>query len=495
MQIGVTMDMDKTEIPSVLLLVMDAVRADHLSCYGYHRRTTPNIDWLANQGVLFENAFSAAEWSYPSHASIFTGKYPSFHGTLGKDIRLHKENITLAEILNLNGYHTIGITSNLLLSPSNGFDKGFQKYMVLDTPFRSSGFLQQCYKNLARTLTYGPDWFTYRNISNIKKLLSNHTGKHPFFLFTNLYNCHAPYDPPRPFKRRFCSSLHEPPLYLMEYIADKIFGHTGERIEGSQLDIRKLNRIASDDGQYEFMAKEFQVSENEWSIIKSWYDGSISYLDHRIGELVNFLHKTGIFDNTLLIITSDHGENFGEHGLASHQFCLYDTLLHVPLIMVHPEIIPKREKIPSLVSTTDILPTILDALKMRGNKSDIQGRSLYPFEDQKFHDFICAECGETLRNPSAEFELIAPKLEQIDKAAKCVRTDSHKYILYQDGKEELYNVQKDPLEEKNIASENPDNVGRLRKLLENTLDMSYFGPVDMKENKELEKRLRALGYM
>lgn len=493
--------MEKGKMPNVILIVMDAVRADHLSSYGYHRKTSPNIDMLAKQGVLYENAFSAAEWSYPSHASIFTGKYPSFHKTLGKDISLHKENTTIAEILNLNGYQTIGITSNILLSPVNGFSKGFQKYVVLDTPYRSFKFIKQSPKDFIRTLIYGLDWYTYRNIEMIKRFLDKHAEKKPFFLFSNLYNCHAPYDPPRPFKKRFYSSLNEPMFYVMEWLSNKIFGNTGEKIRDEELDVRKLNRIADDDGQYSFMAKELEVTEREWEVVKAWYDGGIAYLDYRIGELIDFLHDKGLFDNTLLIITSDHGENFGEHGLASHQFCLYDSLLHVPLIMVYHNIIPKGRRISTLVSTVDIFPTILDILNIVGYKNDIQGRSLFPFKDQKIHDHICAECGESVTNiPTdwVQFQQLRPKLRTHDKGSKCLRTESYKYILSSDQKEELYNIQEDPLEETNIACKYPEKLEYFRKQLENTIDISFFGPKEFpsrKESKEIVSRLQALGYI
>lgn len=493
--------MEKSETPNVILIVADTVRADHLSCYGYNRKTSPNIDALVKQGVLYENVFSAAEWSYPSHASIFTGKYPSFHRTLGKDLCLHRENSTIAEILNLKGYQTIGITSNILLSPENGFSKGFQKYVVLDTPYRSFKFMKQSPKDFIRTLIYGLDWYTYRNIEMIKRFLDECSEKKPFFLFSNLYGCHAPYDPPRPFKKRFCSSLNEPMLYIIEWLSNKILGNTGERIHDKELDVRKLNRISDDDGQYSFMAKEVEVTEKEWEIVKAWYDGCIAYLDYRIGELVDFLHEKELFDNTLLIITSDHGENFGEHGLASHQFCLYDSLLHVPLVMVHPNIIPKGRKISSLVSTIDILPTILDILNIAKYNNDIQGKSLFPFNDQKIHDYICAECGESVTNiPTdwVQFKRLRPKLKTYDKGSKCLRTESYKYILSSDQKEELYNVYEDPLEETNIANKYPEKVKCFRKQLENTIDISFFGPKEFparKESKEIVSRLQALGYI
>ncbi|MCK4478502.1 sulfatase [Candidatus Bathyarchaeota archaeon] len=487
---------EKERMPNIILIVADTVRVDHLSCCGYHRKTSPNIDRLAKKGVLFENAFATAEWSPPSHASIFTGKYPSYHKTMGRQISLNRENITLAEILNWNGYQTIGVSSNGLLNVTSGFTKGFQEYFDLSVPYKSFRFVKESPKDVIRTLIYGLDWWTYRNVEKIKSLLNKWNKKKPFFLFTNLFCCHAPHDPPRPFKKRFCSSLEEPKLYLTELLLSKICGHTGERMRGRNSDVRRLNRLASDDGQYHFMANEFQVSEEEWEIVKSWYDGAISYLDYRIGELVDFLCDKGIFEDTLLIILSDHGENFGDHGLASHQFCLYDSLIHVPLIMVYPDVIPRGKRISNLASLADVFPTVLDILKIKGFRDRIQGKSLLPFKDQKVHDFVCAESGETLRNSPPEFKLIIPKLEQIDEAAKCVRTQSHKYILYRDGKEELYNIQSDPFEKVDIAGEHPKIKDNLRKLLKSTLDLSYFGPVHpRKESEEIEKRLRALGYI
>ena len=477
---------------------MDAVRADHLSCYGYHRKTSPNIDRLAKEGVLFERVFSTAEWSYPSHASIFTGKYPSYHKTLGKDIYLHKENTTIAEILSRNGYQTIGVSGNDLLSPINGFSKGFQKYFVFDIPPKIQSafrFIKQSPKDFARTFIYGRDGYTYRNINKVKDFLKNCKKEEPFFLFTNIYNCHAPYNPPRPFKKDFCNSLSVPPFYITEFFFHMIFGHPGGKIPG--FDVRKLNRIANERGQYSFIAGELQVSEEEWEVVKSWYDGEISYLDYRIGELIDFLKRKGIFENTLLIITSDHGENFGEHGLASHQFCLYDSLIHVPLIMVYPNVIPRGTKISNLASHIDIFPTILDLLSIKEYRHGVQGKSLFPFEDRKIHDFICAECGESVRSRLVGSTL-SPKLKAYDQGYKCLRTEQYKYIISADQKEELYNIEKDPLEKVNITGKYPDKTKYFKKQLENTIDISFFGPKEFpatKEREEIIKRLRSLGYI
>lgn len=488
-----------TKLPNIILVVMDAARADHLSCYGYHRKTSPNIDTLAGEGVLFENAFSAAEWSYPSHASIFTGKYPSGHRTLGKDIYLHKENTTVAETLAQNKYVTIGLSGNNLLSPTNGFSRGFQKYFVFDISHEYASvfrFVRQSPKDFARTVIYGFDGYTHRNIARIKALLGNGKRQEPFFLFTNLYNCHAPYDPPRPFKKHFCDHLNRPP-FMMEIVSRMLLGYSGESIPG--LDTRKLKLIADDRGQYSFMARELDVTKDEWEVVKSWYDGEILYLDSCIGELVGFLRSEGIFENTLLILTSDHGESFGEHGLASHQFGLYDNLIHVPLILVYPDIIPRRRRIPSLVSHVDIFPTILDLLNIKRYRRGIPGRSLSPFEDRRIHDYVCAECGESVRSRLVgHHSLLSSKLKPYDMGYKCLRTSLYKYVISADRKEQLYNIKQDPSEKTNIAREHPDKTESFRKQLENTIDISFFGPKEFpatKDRDEILKKLRLLGYI
>src|SRR5208282_5095737 len=121
-----------TSNPNVVLIVMDTARADHFSCYGYGRKTTPEIDKIAEKGTLFDNAFSAAEWSPSSHASIFTGKYPSHHRTMGRNIFLEKDNATIANILDVHGYETIGVSTNSIVSAKTGFGRGFQDYVELN---------------------------------------------------------------------------------------------------------------------------------------------------------------------------------------------------------------------------------------------------------------------------------------------------------------------------------------------------------------------------
>jgi len=519
--------------PNVILIAMDTVRADHLSCYGYHRKTSPNIDKIAEEGVLFENAFTTGTWSPSSHASIFTGKYPSYHRTLGRNVYLRRGNKTIAEILAANGYRTIGISNCILLHVGTGFERGFQKfvepfgYFVLPPEFhRRSGTLSMLLelalrspKDFVKNLVYGPDQLNAYTNRVIKSLIKgDRARKKPFFMFINYFNCHAPYDPPRPFKGRFCSGFEEPQLFFVEYMLEKMLGKSCERIVGRDLNTQKLEYIAnSATVHFSFIAGELQISEKEWEVVRSWYDGEIAYLDSCLGELLNFIQDEGIFDNTVIIITADHGENFGEHGLARHRFGLYDSLLHVPLIISHPSLASGRIRHKGTVSTIDILPTILSLCGL-GASDDIQGKTLFPFEERKIHNFVCAECGELETdwawalakhgarvgasesvNAKLRSSDLALKLRSIDMGSKCIRNEEFKYIFSPIGRDELYDIASDPTEKNNIIHERPDEAKYLRSQLERMLDITYFGPkktaYSEKEKAETENRLMALGYM
>lgn len=494
--------------PNVILIVMDTVRADHLSTYGYARKTSPNIDKIAKEGVMFENAFSAAPWSPPSHASIFTGKYPSHHGTLGKNVFLNKDSIVLAEILSLNGYKTIGINSCEMIGSKSGLNRGFQEYIeTYEMPdyiiplariIPNLKPIVDMFRCIKGKMIYGQDKYTCETNEIVKRWIKrNFDGnKNPFFLFVNYFNCHPTYNPPRYFKKKFVEDFDRSRLYLKELLYN-FFGKTTERIANSNLNIRKLHYIAKIYGAYSFMAKELQVSKEEWEVIKAWYDGEISYLDYRIGELVDFLDKENIYDNTLLIITADHGENFGDHNLAGHFFCVYDSLLHVPLVLRYPDLIQKGKRMSNLASTVDIFPTVLDVLGVTNGPKDIQGASLYPFEDREIHNFVCAELGKSITSID-EIRSVPQsfKLKKLDRGLKCIRTKEYKYILSSEGKEELYDVKNDPSEEINISAAYPNKTKYLKKQLEKALDISYYGPEEYlaKERAEILDRLRRLGY-
>lgn len=486
--------------PNVILIVMDTARADHLSCYGYSRKTTPNIDKIARQGVLFENAFSTAPWTPPSHASIFTGKYPSHHKTFGRNVQFKNQDTSLAQILSSNGYRCIGVTSSPLLGLGSGFETGFHEYVEMsDEHFLSNLSSARLWtKDIIRTIIFGPDKSSYKVTELVKGLLKKHCRERaPFFLFVNYLGCHVPYDPPRPFKGRFCDNFNESRLYIKEFFLKKMLRRTSETVSDQDLDIQRLQWIASGKGGVLFSMKKSFVSEKEWEIVKLWYDGEIAYLDFLIGDLVDFLRDSDLFDNTLMIITSDHGENFGEHGLAGHALCVYDSVLHVPLIVSFPSLIIEEKRIRNLVSIVDIFPTILDVAGVKFGEK-ISGKSLLPFEERKMHGFICAEYAGLHFMHAFGTRTGSLELDRIDKGCKCIRNPVYKYIITKDPsseKEELFNVLRDPFEQVNVIAEYPDEAQHLKEQLQNVLDLSYFGPPELPDNHRMMDRLRALGYL
>jgi arylsulfatase A-like enzyme len=489
----------KQRHPNIILIVMDTARADHLSCYGYHRKTTPNIDEIAKHGVLYQNAFTPAPWTPPSHASIFTGKYPSHHKTIGKDVSFNTENTSLAEILGEHGYHTVGITCCQILGPGSNFEKGFSEYVELkERVLGNSKFRRLLLKEVIRKFIHGRDACTGMATEVIKNFLRNRQ-KRPLFLFVNYFTCHTPYEPPRPFRKQFCRSCSGSKFYFQEYLANKILGKTTEKLSDSDLNVEKLKWIASGGGGLSFAARETSISEKEWEVVKSWYDGEMAYLDFQIGNLGDFLVESDLFDDTLLMITSDHGESFGEHGLAVHPLGLYDNVIHVPLIVCCPSIISREKRVSSLVSTIDIFPTLLEVAGINSQPA-IQGRSLYPFENRRIHDFVCAEYGGLHGGGFAGLKAwkISPatreRLGKIDRGCKCIRNTALKYI-WSPLKEELYDLLDDPSEEKNIAEQHPEMVTSLKERLQKTVDIEYFGSEEFREKEEMLNRLRALGYI
>jgi arylsulfatase A-like enzyme len=473
--------------PNIVLIVMDTVRADHLSCYGHRNQTTPNIDRLASEGVIFENNYTVAPWTPPSHASIFTGKYPTYHRTLGKNLTLLGDNTTLAESLRDKGYLTVGFTGCSLLSPSEGFSQGFQRYDGMYS-FNKAEILKH-YKDAFRTALKGPDKYAYRTNETVKQLRPTLSKHQPFFLFINYFTCHTPYNPPKPYQNTFTDAFSEPSVYLVEYVAEKL----GINTIGAKTDTVNLEHVmhvATREGHFPYMKGVIPMSPADWDVVKALYDGGLHYLDEIIGELVDFIRTN--FAETLFIITADHGESFGEHGLANHPYCVYDNILRVPLIMAYPERLPTKTRVHDLTATIDIFPTVLDVLADNAT-FDGQGISLLPEGEPRSRDFICSEYGGDVTLWRKFYKV--DDAVKVNKGSKCIRTNEFKYILNVDKPDELYNVRDDPREARNILPDNRDLGARLRTVLAETVDVSYYGPSDLPSEDSVLERLKHLGYM
>ncbi|MEI7837023.1 MAG: sulfatase, partial [Planctomycetota bacterium] len=266
-------------IRNVVLISIDTCRADRLSCYGYKRQTTPNIDALASNGVLFTSASTPVPFTLPAHSSMMTGTYPPTHGVrLNNGDHLADSNITLAEIMRDAGYQTAAFIGAFPLDRIFGLNQGFDTY---DCQFRAKRQMALYSERNAEELT-GPamDWL-------------GKNGKKPFLLFLHYYDAHFPYEPPPPFNTTYAGDL---------------------------------------------------------------YAGEIAYVDRCIGHVVDQLHAMGIYDNTLIIITGDHGESLGEHGEQTHGFFMYQGTLRVPLVIRAP-VGSRNCQVNDNVSLVDIVPT------------------------------------------------------------------------------------------------------------------------------------------
>ena len=286
-----------------------------------------------------------------------------------------------------------------------------------------------------------------RAFQEIKKWITNSQKRNkPFFIFANYLDAHTPYNPPQPFKRKF------------------------EKVYNRDTDLEKVKDVFNSRHGFPYIAKECEVSEEEWDLLKSWYDGEIAYIDFFLGKLLDFLKERELYDNTFIVITSDHGENFGEHQLANHAFCLYDTLLHVPLLMKHPELLSAGKRISNIVSNIDIFSTLFNLLKIETKSNrKISAVNLIPFENRIYREHVFAEYKPAYTDIKY-LKRLCPNIDQTifdkyNKYLRCVRTKDFKYIIASDGKEELYDLESDPYETKNVIDEFPKKAEELRSVL------------------------------
>jgi arylsulfatase A-like enzyme len=316
--------------PNVLVVVVDTLRADHLSTYGYSRPTSPHLSQLAAQGTLFEDAIAPSSWTLPVHASLLTGLYPDAHHVDNDGALLGWDYPVLGDEFMARGYRTAAFSANtLLFCRRRGFGRGFIHF---EDDFQSLGstFAQTFYGDLIKHLLFRlqlkRDLFARRSAEQINRhaLRWIDRGHQPFFIFLNYLDVHDPYRPPEP--------------YLHRYTTMK---HPGSR--------------ASEHWDW----FEHLTPQQRQGVVDA-YDGAINYVDDQIQRLMQQLQQRGLDRNTLVVITSDHGESFGEHGLMTHGNALYRELIHVPLILWEPVKIPAGKKIATPVSLTSLPATLLE---------------------------------------------------------------------------------------------------------------------------------------
>jgi arylsulfatase A-like enzyme len=330
-------------LPNIVLIVVDALRADHLSCYHYGRLTSPNFDQLAARGVLFENAIATSSWTLPTHASMLTGLYPNQHRAQKFRDELGADVPTVAEELERAGYRTGAFSGSPFFTPRQGLGRGFMEFRDFSFSWKQA-FTQVHY--IASTIEQlrKTGWVA-ENIGQPSGIQINESVIHwidknhqPFFLVVNYYEVHEPSSIPLPWRQRFPA---------------------GQRSENSSSD--------------ESRPTDSQTTPQIQKRIDR-YDGAIAYDDDRLQKLMDELGRRRLMDDTLVIVTADHGEGLGEHGLLSHGTALYYPLIHVPLILYWPEHLPAGIRIERPVSLKDLPATILKLIST--SQDHLPGKSL-----------------------------------------------------------------------------------------------------------------------
>ncbi len=459
---------------NVLLITMDTVRADHLPMYGYPLDTTPHLREFARESTLYHRAIAAADMTLPAHASIFTGLYPGWHGaylaapTYPVGRPLPAQHVTLAQLLQQNGYRTGAVVANwAYLYERMGLSKGFGDY-DLHRPVQLANserpfYLSTAVRNML-SLAVSTDEFDARvlraeDINERALAWLSHIGQSsPFFLFLNYMDAHAPYIPESPFDSRFPGKdEHFTPWTDYENVRRGV-------LQGSH-----------------------RLSEAEKRHIVSQYDGGIAYMDSQIANLLEQLRARGLYDNTLIVITSDHGEAFGEHNLMEHATgFLYEDQVHVPLFIKYPGQHEGQES-DALASEVDLMPTILDQAHI-APPAVVQGR--------------------TLRLPRSESEPVFaedrafsyldpyPRFRGVRRA---MFLGSWKLVTWTAGAPELYNLASDPSEEHNLyAPDEPHAIELMDRIHAWTASIPHAlskpGVPDGVNKSDLD-RLKSLGYI
>ena len=423
--------------PNVVLISIDSLRADHLGTYGYERDTSPNLDALAREGVVFENAVSTTTWTLPAHISMMTSLYPDIHGVQKGRMALSEQAALAPEILQLAGWATGGIVSGPFLGAHFGYARGFDHYDDQTISFKNH---TASHKGITSPVVHeeAVEW------------LETRPEDKPFFLFLHYWDVHYDYIPPPPFDTLF------DPDYDGQMTGERFFGNKGFRPG---------------------------MNPRDRDHIVALYDGEIAFVDSYLGKIFEDLKDRDLWDDTLVIVTSDHGDEFLEHGRKGHRQNLYQSTLQVPLVMKLPRGRWAGQRIASRVGIIDLPPTILEIAGLE-SPPEFNGRSLVSLME-KGHD-------------TQRYYYFA----DLEGKMKSVLGDRYKLITSHGrkaGRPQLYDLENDPQERRNLARREPEALEGMMTIQEEWLafveatDELETNSVEYQE--ELEQLLESLGYL
>jgi arylsulfatase A-like enzyme len=441
----------------VIFISLDTTRPDHLGCYGNPWIRTPNLDQLADESLLFSNYMTVVPTTLPSHTSLFTGTFPHRHGTPQNGFVVNSDNLMLTERLKSTGYHTAGFIGSFALDSRFHFSQGFDYY---DETYEKFVGTERRTQNERSAQAVTDATIRYLEKKDVPSKL---------FLFVHYFDPHKPFDPPPPYNT----------LYHLE----------GGRKTASSI-------LANYDCAH-------TLSNKDWETAKQAalnYAGEISYMDHHVGRLLYYLRQRGILDNALLVVTSDHGENFWEHmPYFHHGTATYQTTMHGICLIRLPKGNRGGDIIEQLTSSIDITPTVLHYLNLPVTE-DIDGKVLDLSTSTGTLSNNTLYGQATLTRPWKAPE-ITTGWPHTNKA-RCIREGNYKYIQTPfAGTEELYDLSRDPFEQKNLLKSPEPEMSLLAEKLKAKLELwaSSAFPLksflERKKQKETIEKLKALGYM
>jgi arylsulfatase A-like enzyme len=424
--------------PNVLLISIDTLRADHLDVYGYARETAPALTQLARAGALFDRSYSQSSSTVPTHASLFTGRFPFQHGAYHVGLSVSDAELTLAELFSQAGYRTFAATSSVRFRGQTGFDQGFDVFERFDELAKN--------QRSAAVTTRVLEWVA--------------ADDGPWFGFVHYFDPHQPYAPPEPWRTRWHRGLPRP---------------TPE---------------ATSDYLYFFDRPERPVPADVLEYLRALYDGEIGFLDSQLERLFASLAPQPGRRGSLVVVTSDHGEEFKEHGGLSHSRRLYEELLRVPLVFWWPGRIAAGTRIARPVQTVDVFPTLLELAAISGPEG-LPGRSR------------AAELLSSGHAPSPESPG-DPVLAQIHESRWALTAELEggrfKYVSRDDVPHRLFDLTTDPGERRDLLAERPAVARALRALaaeigVEAASETQAPGSRPEPISEAVRERLREIGYV
>lgn len=520
--------------PDIVFIVLDTQRADRLGAYGYKPELTPNLTRFAEQSILFEQAVSPAQWTIPSHASLFSGLYPTAHQVTQSSHALSPEIPHLAEVLRDVGYQTIGFCNNPLVGIlNNGFKRGFQTFYNYGGAFPSLpqsasrlpkpvARLGEAYTQFLRRISYpvqnffgrsdlafrvslnswltplwsrlanfkGQNQRSVRDVSHFLRQRETAVADKPLFLFLNLMETHLPFWPPGD-------------------VVDRVMPYFRQSREAREI-MRTWNREA-----YRWAAPLAEpLSELESRVLSDMYDAEVAYQDSYLGELFDVLAGRANQENTLTIIVADHGDGLGEHQFFGHAFVAYEELIHVPLLMQWPRRFGRPERVSTPVSTRRIFHTILDAadrLPEQQNLDPLRVRNLTLAHTVNGRDPEQGTAYSEVYPPLNFVQAIQNRQPHLLEPFRCLSprralvkatdTETLKLIEVDETPDELFNLTTDPLELENVVEERGgetavfhQEIERLAANLNRQRDNLGAG-ASVEIDDLMRQQLRALGYI